>query len=203
MNPQSFNTAKTIIVFLMIAALALLLIKGKIVLGTAQTPEEQSPKERVLEDKIPSHVPIKVKIKKEKETAFKDLNNKKWAHDFELEVTNTGDKPIYSLSLMLVTDGKAAVGLSIVAPLSYGKLGKLTDLAGPDDVPIKPGETYVFRIHQGQVAAWDSIGPKEHRPYPKRIQLKLEGLSFGDGTGLVGNDGEITPHASSFATTKS
>jgi len=196
MNPQLFSKAKTVIVFLFIAALAVLLIKGRLVGGIAQTPEEQSPKERVLENKIPSHVPISVKIKKEKETAFKDLNNKKWAHDFELEVKNTGNKPIYSLSLMLVTDVKAAAGFSIVAPLSYGKLGKLTDLAGPDDVPIKPGETYVFRIHPGQLAAWDSIGPKEHRPYPKRIQLKLEGLSFGDGTGLVGNDGEIIPHAS-------
>src|SRR6185436_10531321 len=155
MNPQSL--AKTVIVFLFIAALTVLLIKGRMMRGIAQSGEEQSPKERVLEDKIPSHVPIKVKIKKEKETAFKDLNNKKWAHDFELEVKNTGNKPIYSLSLMLVTDVKAAAGFSIVAPLSYGKLGKLTDLAGPDDVPIKPGETYVFRIHPGQLAAWDSI----------------------------------------------
>src|SRR4029079_9406426 len=145
MSPQSFSTSKTVILLFVIAGLSVLLIKGKIVRGIAQTPEEQLPKERVLEDKIPSHVPIKVKIKKEKEPAFKDLNNKKWAHDFELEVTNTGDKPIYSLSLMLVTDVKAAAGFSIVAPLSYGKLGKLTDLASPDDVPIKPGETYVFR----------------------------------------------------------
>ena len=50
----------------------------------------QSTEERELEDKIPKHLPIKVKIKKEKEKAFKDLKNEKWLRDFELEITNTG-----------------------------------------------------------------------------------------------------------------
>src|SRR5689334_18813693 len=52
--------------------------------------------ERQLEDQIPKHIPIKIKIKKEKEAGFKDLNNERWAREFELEVTNTGTKPIYA-----------------------------------------------------------------------------------------------------------
>jgi hypothetical protein len=197
MNPQSNTLVKITkgLIVVSICLASLLLIRGRPVSGNAQSSAEQPPKERILENTIPNHVPIKVKIKKEKEQAFKDLNNKRWARDFELEVTNTGDKPIYSLSLMLITDVKAAAGFRIVAPLHYGKLGKVTDLAKPGDVSIKPTETYVFKIHPGQLAAWDTIGPKENRPYPTRIKVKLEGMSFGDGTGLVGNDGEAIPHA--------
>src|SRR5829696_571795 len=60
--------------------------------------------ERQLEDLIPKHVPIKIKIKKEKEAGFKDLKNEKWAREFELDVTNTGTKPIYSLYFHVMTD---------------------------------------------------------------------------------------------------
>jgi len=58
--------------------------------------------ERELEDKIPKHLPIKVKIKAEKEKEFKDVDNPHWARDFELEVKNTGTKPIYRLGLLLL-----------------------------------------------------------------------------------------------------
>src|SRR6185503_20775947 len=64
-------------------------------------PQEE---ERQLEDLIPKHVPIKIKIKKEKEAGFKDLKNEQWGREFELEVTNTGTKPIYSLYLSVWTD---------------------------------------------------------------------------------------------------
>jgi len=99
--------------------------------------------ERQLEDLIPKHVPIKIKIKKEKEAGFKDLNNEKWAWEFELEVTNTGTKPIYSLDLYVVTDVKAAAGFRIVSMLSYGRpeLGDIRTKAEPTDVPIQPGES--------------------------------------------------------------
>lgn len=195
MNPQSISLGKRLILLIAIAVVSVLLIKGGLVSGIAQAPEEQMPKERVLEDTIPNHVPIKIRIKKEKENAFKDLNNDKWARDFELEVTNVGEKPIYSLSLLLVTDLRAAAGFRIVAPLHFGMLGEVTDKAGPDDVPIKPGETYIFKIHPGQLNAWDKIQLKEHRAHPKKIQVKFEVLSFGDGTGLVGEDGEAIPRA--------
>jgi len=194
MNAQSVSFIKRLLILLVISVVSVLLITGKLVPGIAQAPEEQSPKETVLDDAIPKHVPIRIKIKKEKEAAFKDLKNERWARDFELEVTNTGDKPIYSLSLMLVTDLKASAGFRIVAPLNFGMLGEVTDKAGPDDVPIKPGETYIFKIHPGQLNAWDTIQLKEHRSHPKKIQVKFEALSFGDGTGLVGEDGEAIPH---------
>ncbi len=165
---------------------------------TAKEIQENRPaaEERSFENLIPAHVPIKVKIPKEKEKAFKDLKNGRWAHDFELEVTNTGDKPIYSLSLLLVTEVKAAAGYRIVFPLSYGRveLGDIRHRPDATDIPIKPGETYLFRIHPGQMQAWEIRNHLENRPHPKKIQVKLEALSFGDGSGYVGNDGEAIPH---------
>src|SRR5678815_3765021 len=53
-----------------------------------------SPSERVMGIGIPKHIPIKVKVK--------NINNDKWAHDLEVEVTNKSDKPIYYLSLLVI-----------------------------------------------------------------------------------------------------
>ena len=164
--------------------------------GSAQSQEpSQSQNERVLENGIPKHVPLKIRIKKEKEESFKDLKNTRWIRDFELEVTNTGDKPIYSLSLMLITDVKAAAGYPIWFSLNYGssELGDYRVKAQPSDIPISPGETYVFTIHPGERRAWERLKPLENRPDPKKIEVKFEGLSFGDGTGLVGEGGAAVP----------
>lgn len=158
----------------------------------SQVPAKE---ERLLENMIPRHVTLGIKIRKEKEKEFKDLKNENWAHDFELEVTNTGDKPIYAFYLLLVTDVKATAGFRIVAPVYYGRmeLGTISTLATPDDIPLKPGESVILKIHPGQLEAWDYMRRTEHRPHPKKIQVRLEGLSFGDGTGYGGEDGVALP----------
>jgi len=152
--------------------------------------------ERQLEDSIPKHVPIKIKIKKEKEAGFRDLNNEKWAREFELEVTNTGTKPIYSLDLYVVTDVKAAAGFRIVFPLSYGRaaLGNLKTKAEPTDIPINPGESISLKIHPGQLDAWDYARRKENRPFPRHLKVEFQFLNFGDGTGYWGTDGLALPN---------
>src|SRR5436189_258009 len=66
--------------------------------GSAQSPSgepnSQSSNERVFENKTPKDLPFKIKMKKEKEESYKDLKNDNWLREFELELTNTGDKPI-------------------------------------------------------------------------------------------------------------
>src|SRR2546423_609332 len=82
--------------FLVVVAFALL-FKATPRPATAQAPQSPaSQNERQLENLIPKHVPLDVKLTKEKEKAFKDLKNENWARDFELEITNTGEKPIYT-----------------------------------------------------------------------------------------------------------
>jgi hypothetical protein len=160
----------------------------------------QSSEERELEDKIPKHLPIKVKIKKEKEKAFKDLKNEKWVRDLELEVTNTGDKPIYLLRFILVlpeiTD---ETGRNVAFTLHYGRdeLGDVITKAAPDDIPINPGETHVFKIYEGQVLGWESFARKQKKSPPKKIDLKFQMLSFGDGTGFIGTEGTAIPRRTS------
>ena len=55
-------------------------------LSVAGSPQSQAQTgtERVVEFTIPKHVPIKVKLKREKEKAIKDLRNEKWYQDFQL-----------------------------------------------------------------------------------------------------------------------
>src|SRR5207237_8283419 len=137
--------------------------------------------DRVLENLIPKHVPLGIKIRKEKEKEFKDLNNEKWAHDFELEVTNTGDKPIYEFYLSLVLDVKDSSGQDVLSSVDYGRagLGDHTVRATTDDIPLKPGESCTLKIHPGQLGAWDIIRRKEGRPHPRRIRIIFVTLSFG------------------------
>src|SRR5882724_2434673 len=158
--------------------------------------QEEEPKERVLEDKIPKHVPIKIKIRAEKEKAFKDLNNAKWHRDFELEVTNTSSKPIYFLRLMfslpeVISDNGNVVGTS----LYYGRPEFVDFDTRPtlSDVPIQPGETYTFKIPDDFQRGWEVHKLREHRPDPKKIEILFAELSFADGTGFDGTDGKPFP----------
>lgn len=157
--------------------------------------DQPQPPERLLEDKIPKNVPIKIKIRKEKEKAFKDTKNEKWADDFELEVTNTGTKPIYYLYLLMVTEVRASGGYRIVFPLTFGKteLGNFRERAGEEDIRIAPGDSTILKIHPGQLAGYGKRQREENRPHPKKMTIKLEILSFGDGTGYFGNDAQELP----------
>ena len=191
MNPQKTRAAlrKRLFLFLLIFLAAVLILK------VINTPSRaQATEERELEDKIPKHLPIKVKVKKEK--LFKDLKNKKWIQDFELEITNTGTKPIYLLSMTLDVPGVTAPdGRGIAFSIIYGRseLGDIKTRAQADDVPIKPGETYVFSFPESKQLSWERFKKREQKPDPKKLTLYFQILSFGDGTGFWGTDGLAVP----------
>ena len=159
-----------------------------------QLPKE----ERQLEDKLPKHLPIKVKLRAEQEKAFKDLANEHWARDFELEVQNTGTKPIYRLGLLLLLPETQIDGGRLLFSLHYGRtelsvFKERLELAKPEDVPIEPGKTYIFKIPAGQVEGWEDSVKTEGWPQPKKIVLRFEQLSFGDGTGFRWGEGVPWP----------
>jgi hypothetical protein len=54
----------------------------------------------------------------------------------------------------------------------------------PEDVPIKPGETYAFKIAEKNQKGWYAHKAVGYIKDPKKIQLIFAGLSFGDGTGF-------------------
>ncbi len=171
--------AKSLVVFFVLVMVAIFLMKPPLTSSTACVQEE-----RVFENAIPENAPIRIKIKKEKEKSFKNLKDENWLREFELEVKNTGEKPIYFLFLDLITDVKVG-GDRLVFSLVYGRaeLGDIVSKAQPDDVPLKPGETYVFKIHPGQVPAWEQSVRNKSHPDASRLTPKIETVSFGDGTG--------------------
>ncbi|HBB86012.1 MAG TPA: hypothetical protein DC047_00170 [Blastocatellia bacterium] len=173
---------RSFLLLVVISAAAFLLLKA------SSSPTIAGTQERVFENTIPKDVPIKVKIKKEKEQSFKDLKNEKWLREFELEVTNTGDKPIYFLYLTLITDVTVG-GEHLVFPLRYGRgeLGAIATKPASDDIPIQPSGTHVFKIHPGQIPPWERKVSQRAFPDATKLQLKIEILSFGDGTGYFGN----------------
>jgi len=185
---ELFLAYKRLWAVLVILAAILFFLKFMSDQSAAQSPSAAPQRERVLESLIKKEVPMKVNIKKEKEQSFKDLTNEKWVREFELEVTNTGDKPIYFLYLTLITDVKVG-GSPLVFPLTYGRkeLGGIKTKATLADEAIKPGETYAFKIHPGQVPAWERDVSNKNQEDATRLRLKLEILSFGDGTGFLGN----------------
>lgn len=158
-------------------------IAGPFTSGVTQTVPE-----RVFENTIPDNLPIRIKIKKEKQASFKDLKNQQWMREFELEVLNTGEKPIYYLHLDLFTD-VSVNGKPLLLKLEYGRstLGQFVNIATAADLPINPGDTHYLKIRSDQLAAWeeniDSIQP----PQVTKVSVALQKLSFGDRTGFVGN----------------
>lgn len=194
--------AKPFLLLFALMVVAILLMNAPLPSTIARVQEE-----RVLENTIPKDVPIKIKIKKEKEESFKDMKNEKWVRELELEVTNTGDKPIYFLTLHLRTNVDAGIGAlledvngmrrgrRLILSIDYGRagLGDIISKPGPDDVPIKPGETHVFTIHPGEVGGWELAIRDGMHPQPTRLQVLFQVLSFGDGTGLFGSGGHPYP----------
>jgi hypothetical protein len=191
MNAQlktSTFVAKALLIFFALIMLSIFLIKAPLTPSVAGVQEVARVQERVLQNNVKKDIPIKLNIKKEKEKSFKDLKNGKWVSEFELELTNTGDKPIYFIYLMLVSDVKIN-GNAMMFPLVYGRreLGDIITRAESDDIPIKPGETYVFTIHPGQIEPWENAVSKGERPDATRLSADLQILSFGDGTGYLSN----------------
>lgn len=172
-----------------LAAALLLAVAGVLIITSPATPSSAALQERIFENRIPAHIPIKIKIKKGKENSFKDLKNEKWLREFELDVTNTGDKPIYYLEIVMDTGVKfEGSGPEIVFSLTYGRaeLGDIVTKATSDDVPIKPGETIILTSRSA--TAWET-GVRENRwPESTKFSAIIQVLSFGDGTGYWGTE---------------
>ena len=194
MDPQSKTSARRLLVLFMlvVGVSGVLLAKGTLTFSGAQAKPQ-----RALEDQIPKHLPIEIKIKAEKEKAFKDLVNEKWHRDFELEVENTGGKPIYFLELWVVLPEIISdAGHEVGFPIRYGRgeLIRYDTQILPEDVPIRPGESRTFAIPENYRKGWEAHKAREHRTNPTRVQIKFVQMNLGDGTGFDGTDGVPYPY---------
>jgi hypothetical protein len=158
--------------------------------------QEEKQEERVFEDKIPKHLPIQVKIRAEKEKAAKDLGNERWHRYLEIEVKNTGDKPIYYLSLIIEIPEIKLGGDPVSVHMRYGQHSLFDDSkgrAGPEDVPLKPKDSYILSLDEPAALGWEQWKEREKWSQPKRVVIEFEQLNFGDGTGFFGGNGAPWP----------
>jgi hypothetical protein len=190
-----------------VVTLALLTDSAGGTLSKPTSPAQNSPttfrrqsESRVLENEVPKHLPIVVQLYREKEKAFRQLDNEKWVRDFELEVTNSGDKPIYFIQFALVPDfGKPPTERTLALTVQYGRdqLMFFETALTAEDVPIKPGEKVLLKVVEMEAKGWDHVRQRDHWPEhwskPKKATLFFERLNFGDGTGFDGGGGSPWP----------
>ncbi|HWQ35674.1 MAG TPA: hypothetical protein VNQ79_22710, partial [Blastocatellia bacterium] len=137
-------------------------------------------------------------------TKIKNLRKKTWLADLEIVVTNVSSKPVYYIRLLLdFPDIKYGDKIKTL-PLRYGdaRLGNFSQLAGPNDIPIQPGERYIFKIPEiiarGNEKYLKRIDPDGK--LTRKLHLQIEEVSFGDGTGVYpgGYIGGIKSRQSSY-----
>jgi hypothetical protein len=123
--------------------------------------------------------------------SFKDKGNKNWLRELEIEVKNTGSKPIYYLYVVITMPEIIRQGHPLGYRVTYGRrdLLFLDTPVKPDDVSIPPGGSVTLRIPESRVGAYEKTRDAEKRAEPKKVEFDLQFINFGDGTGLEGTDG--------------
>ena len=188
MKPRKTLSTLMKVLLIVVGLFAFAFIKN-----TDLTTAQSGPSKRQLDDRVPAHLPIKIKIKKDKEEKFQDLTNKHWARDFELEVKNTGNRPIYALSLVwIIPEVKMPDGNPYGASLKVGRNEFITvpgETPKPGDEPIRPGESHIFKLSDSTIDNWESWAEDNQVPPPQSVLVFFNFLCFGDGTGWESPDG--------------
>lgn len=122
-------------------------------------------------------------------TAIRNLHERHWLRDLEVEIKNISTKPIYEVYIgLLLPDDRNDTGLSLKATLEYGPLRLIDPDQRPSaDSPINPGETVVLKVNEGQSRGYELHVQRENVPEEAsyRIQMVIENINFGDGTGFI------------------
>jgi archaellum component FlaF (FlaF/FlaG flagellin family) len=184
-QPMNRRSLSALVVFISLLAAAF-----GIMSGAAQSPAKE---EREVKDRVAKHLPVKLKVKNEQ--SLKDLKNKKWARELEVEVKNTGDKPIYYVHVEIVMPEIVINGGELVLMMAYGR----KELAYPDapikdsDIPILPGETVTLKVPEGTLKAFEEFRD-EDKVYsdPKKVEIEVNAVNLGDAY-YMGRDGQLMP----------
>lgn len=189
--PRAVRVSKPAALRLAFLASAVAFSAAGLVSSTAQSPQQE---EREFEYTSPKHMPIKIKVKNEER--IKDLKNENWARELEIEVENTGAKPIYFISFSLgVPEWMAPGGKVIGQTFHYGRINLIdyTVKPGPEDTPLLPGATSSFKIPEQNLKAWEVI--RAEHPNVTKLRFRINYINFGDGTGLLTDGTPLPPRA--------
>ena len=140
--------------------------------GTAHSAQDEAGAaavpEREFKSTIPEHVPLKVKVKNEQR--FKRMTNEHWARELEIEVTNTGRKPIYYLYVVIRLPEVVDQGNQVGFQIAYGR-PELAFLETQivNDIPIQPGESVSLKIPQNQVSGYEKWDAEKKTQIRRRL----------------------------------
>lgn len=118
-----------------------------------------------------------------------DAREEEWISGLEIEVKNISDKPVYHILMYLEFPDVKYPGYDYGSGfyVSYGasRLSDIREVARPEDVPIKPGETYSFKIPEGRAQGVQSMKQSFQLTSQQmgNIVTHFQNINFGDGTG--------------------
>lgn len=141
-------------------------------------------------NKVPKHLPIKIEILKG--------DTEDTLNDAEIKVTNTGEKPIYYLKFFISTpeDFRGSSGYQYGFEMRYGRreLVTFSTLATETDIPLKTGESHVFKVAGREAKLFNEAMRKNYNnAKPSKYLLEFQFLSFGDKTGFWTSGGTPFP----------
>jgi hypothetical protein len=121
--------------------------------------------------------------------AIRNVRRKDWINKLEIEVKNITSKPIYSIRLMLLFPDILIANGTLGESIYFGR-PELNDYhreAGPEDQPLKPGETCILGIDKSRrdFLSRDLLRRNPDGSKRKNILLSIEEITFGDGTGFM------------------
>ncbi len=184
--------------------LSVLLLAALVVFGIALVSSVVSVTASKQESQVTEEFGSKRKLKQRK---FKDMpivvhkvrnidaEESEWFRTLEIEVKNVSNKPIYYILLNIefpdVSPPVNAPSNALTGfPIWYGdaRFSRGSELATPEDVSLKPGETYAFKIPAPRVQGLETL--KKHRRLTseaiKNLVISFVSVSFGDRTGFTG-----------------
>ena len=182
---------------LLIVAFALVVLGFGLSSGRVQSAQDGADKpaadEREFKNTVPAHVPIKVKLRNEQ--TFRKKENKNWARELEIEIKNTGAKPIYCLYVVISMEDVIALGYPMTLGTIYGRkeLAFFDTPLEPEDVPILPGESVTLKFPENQVRGYEKWRDKENVADPKKVEFYMQVINYGDGTGFEAIEGLPVP----------
>jgi hypothetical protein len=151
---------------------------------------------RTIENKVPAHVPLDIKIRKDKEEKITNAANKTWYRDLQIDITNTSEKPIYFLALFVkMPELINESGATMVFPIRFGR-GELVDSQTrplPEDKPLMPKETFTYSMSEKNQIAWEAWLKRHNKVDTMKVEIVFSHLSFGDGTGFTSTGGVYFP----------
>jgi hypothetical protein len=126
------------------------------------------------------HAPIEIR-------KVNNLQGEHFLRDLEIEIRNVSEKPIYYIRLCLSLPEVKMNGKTSGFCLRYGRLDlvDLRELAGPDDKPLQPDESYIFKVPDPIWQGYDLYFSQNNMSAADvhAVKFRLDTISFGDGTG--------------------